>query len=418
MVFYDSDKLHAIHHKGDPRRGTLIQFSAAILAPGKEPLWAKAFFARWKGDAILITPRGKDYFPKALMGPLLEAMPALHSPVVLMGSSMGGYGALKYSSALGADAVLTFAPQFAVSPHEAPFDVGRHGFYLPDLHGDMAIRAGDVSGEVALFYDPEVKWDKLHAQAIVGAIPDAKVVTARYGGHELIELFKTEQGLAGAVAHTLEGPTCALQQHGTDYKKRFVNYYINLAIVLIRKKQLARAHNVLEAAFARFKRARVLLFCHAQLLRAEGKPQDAFDVFREGLEIHSYEPDFQQLILGGELASAAGESEQALDLFRRAAQNSFIRPQAHICYLKEFIKQERWEEGLLAAATPLRKFPNSDAIRRCVHILEARGVQPAPAPDTPQIKRPQPERPEPERDGFKARVLRKIRNGMAKLRQQ
>lgn len=394
MVFYDTEKLHAIHHKGDPRHGTLIQFSAAILAQGKEPLWAKAFFSRWKGDAILITPRGKDYFPPTLMGPLLSALPALPNPVIVMGSSMGGYGALKYSAELGADAVIAFAPQFSVSPHEAPFDPGRHGFYNAELHGDMAIRPEDISGEVAIFYDPEVNWDTLHTQAIVGAVKGAKVVTARYGGHELIELFKTEPSLAGAVERTLQGSVQALQQYCTDHKKRFVNYYINLTILLIQKKQLGRAHNVLDAAFLRFKNKRVLLFCKARLLRAEGDLLAAFKVFSEGLDMHSYEPDFQQLILGGELASAAGEKEKALDLFRRAAENSSGRPRAHICYLREFIKQERWEEGLLAAKSSVSKFPNSKNLLSCVHELETKNGRQDVKPDRPS---------------FIARVRRKFR---------
>lgn len=411
MVFYDTENLHAIHHKGDPRHGTLIQFSAAILEQGKQPLWAKAFFARWKGDAILITPRGKDYFPPALMAPVLSAFPALTHPVIVMGSSMGGYGALKYSAKLGADAVIAFAPQFSVSPHEAPFDPGRHGFYNAELHGDMAIKPEDISGEVALFYDPEVNWDTLHTQAIVEAIKSAKVVAARHGGHELIELFKTEPALAGAVARTLQGSPQALQQHCTDHKKRFVNYYINLTILLIKKKQLGRARRVLDAAFLRFNRTRVLLFCEARLLRAEGEVQAAFDVFSEGLDLHKFEPDFEQLILGGELASAAGEGEKALELFRRAARNSFIRPMAHFRYLREFIKQERWEEGLSAAEVSMRQFPNNKELLGCVHEMEIKSGRLKVASVVQPVAQPVP-------SGFIVRVGRKVRRFVKVIKQR
>jgi hypothetical protein len=97
-----------------------------------------------------------------------------------MGSSMGGYAALKYSRYLSADAVLACSPQFAISPHEAPFDSNRHAFYNGGLHGDMAIRSVDVFGKVSIFYDPTTRLDKLHAKAIEEAVLPVKLVPVLY----------------------------------------------------------------------------------------------------------------------------------------------------------------------------------------------------------------------------------------------
>ena len=69
-----------------------------------------------------------------------QAVPAAaHARRLTYGVSMGGYGALKYSRKLCADAALVFGPQYSIDPDlVGHFDSRYADFYIAGTHTGRA----------------------------------------------------------------------------------------------------------------------------------------------------------------------------------------------------------------------------------------------------------------------------------------
>lgn len=378
-VLYESDELLVLHNVGDPAHGSVVHFSGALINQGQSPPWAESIFSKWRGDTILISPRNKGYFSPISIQPLLARLPVLQKPVVVMGSSMGGYGALKYSGCLDADAVLAFSPQYAVSPHEAPFDRGRHAFYNAELHGDMAIKKLDVSGAISVFYDPCIALDSLHALAIHAAVDTANLVPARYSGHDLFRIFSNQSSLTAAVNNTLSETKKSQQTYIRTIKKKSTNYYVNLAETLVRKKKTSIAFEVIESAFLKFGKNRPLVFSKARVLQSLDETQAAYEAFSEGMDMNAYTPEHSDLAFGGRLAAALGLESEAVSLLRMSVEKNPFRPEHHIVYIDELLKQGQIEDGLTAITAALLRFPdNPSLLKRMDSASEISGLDKIP----------------------------------------
>jgi hypothetical protein len=95
---------------------------------------------------------------------MMDFLVLLHN-VVFYGSSMGGYGALAYSSVSPGARIVAFSPQTSLDPAHAHFETRyRNGFVRGDWSGpylDGAYEAQTAS-EVMVFYDPYENIDSLH----------------------------------------------------------------------------------------------------------------------------------------------------------------------------------------------------------------------------------------------------------------
>lgn len=103
--------------------------------------------------------------------------------VITYGGSMGGYAAIKYSSALKAKIVIAFCPQWSIDRAECDgHNPGFQEYFSPSLSG-MGIQTKDVAGHIFLFYDPKHTNDAFHAQKITSKAANAKHIPVRSVGH-------------------------------------------------------------------------------------------------------------------------------------------------------------------------------------------------------------------------------------------
>lgn len=357
---FSSDALHAAHARGDPAFGTLIRYSGALVGRDETPRWAANLVKQWRGDTILITPRDKGYFAPCDMAPLIERFPPLRRPVVCVGSSMGGYGALKYSRRLGADAVLAFAPQYSVHPEEAPFDPERHAFHDPDRQGNMAITPEDISGKVAIFYDPKVRVDSLHALAIHarlrGAMPVA-LVPVTYSSHVIVTLMDNAWKVQKSVDLTLGMDEPGLRAFYRKLKRYTPRYRIELAVAAARRAHFRWAEAVLRDAAATHGWTRSLHFAQARVLQAKGDAQAAHHAAEAGISAHESRPEGAQFMLAGALAQSAGQPGLALAHFRAARDTDPFRPLHHMVYARTLLEQQMYAEAIEALESARARFP-------------------------------------------------------------
>ncbi len=110
---------------------------------------------------------------------------------LIFGSSMGGYGAIKYARMLGATDVVAYCPQWSIDPAECggPGISGYDAQFRPHMAG-MGIRPDDISGTINIFYDPWDPTDSYHYNKIAAAAPGVRGFRVPHAGHHVLEGLK------------------------------------------------------------------------------------------------------------------------------------------------------------------------------------------------------------------------------------
>ena len=144
-----------------------VTFNELGMTANGRDYWGSQFFEKNELSAIGIITRAGNWYPEEDMK---KAVPAILSSVrsrrvVTYGHSQGGYGALKYSRALGAAAVLSFSPQWSINPDDVEKFDGRFiSYFRPELRNGLRIEEDDISNHSYIFYDPHQDQDKYHAK--------------------------------------------------------------------------------------------------------------------------------------------------------------------------------------------------------------------------------------------------------------
>ena len=158
--------------------------------------FGEAFFADAGLDAIHVLCRDSAWFQHADTAAALAAIRAAAAGAercVTYGSSMGGYAALRFADAVGAEAVLALSPQYSVNHARAPFEdrwiePRRRIRFRPDLDGP--IRCG---ARAFVAYDPTIPTDRQH-HALIAADIAVTALPLPYAGHP-VGPFLAETGL-------------------------------------------------------------------------------------------------------------------------------------------------------------------------------------------------------------------------------
>ncbi len=189
---YDSEHLRVVYRPGSSSFA-LVSFNPATLQAKDDTFWCQPIADKADLTAIGVMTHRGNWYPVEEMRQVAELVRPLlqgFDRVLGYGSSMGGYGALKFSRLLGITHVLSFAPQWSIAPQ----DVGgwddrfTHEF-RPGLHTEVRIEPHDVAAAPIVFYDPFFKFDRLNVERIVAACPTARLVPTYLTGHFPVNLF-------------------------------------------------------------------------------------------------------------------------------------------------------------------------------------------------------------------------------------
>ncbi len=172
-----------------------------MVAKGDD-YWAARFFEKNALSAIGVVSRTPNWYPQDDMYKAIAAILASTQTrrVVTYGHSQGGYGALKYSRALGAAAALSFCPQWSINPDDVEqFDRRYTSHFRSELKNGLRIEQQDLSDNAYIFFDPYDKQDADNAQRLI-ALPQIRPVRVPFSGHGTVRLV-TE----GRIANDLIG---------------------------------------------------------------------------------------------------------------------------------------------------------------------------------------------------------------------
>ena len=374
----ENEHLIAIHKQGSPAVGTIIMFSAVLAGPNEHEHLKHGFFSKWAGDVVAIIPRTKGYFPPAAMADVILKYRNLRCPVIAYGSSMGGYAALRYSRALNANAVLAFAPQYSISPHEAPFDPIRHTYYDPALHGDMAISKDDLVGKVFVFFDPWENIDTAHAAAIAKAGGEkVSMIRVHHVGHHVITVALHSRKIAMMVKKVLCHSSTTMATFFRHEKKATPAYIRGVSLALSRSGRKATALAVLDAGLQEGLLAPPLLQARALILHEHGEDAAALRTIRELLD----NEEFYQSYTLGDLSAAAtlaaninqlnGNQGAAIYAFRQAVAIETQIPRLHLDLIHSLVGYDLHEEALVAARIAAELFPHLPDLNTLIRNLDS-----------------------------------------------
>ncbi|MFA5121372.1 tetratricopeptide repeat protein [Zavarzinia sp.] len=171
--------------------------------------------------------------------------------VVTYGMSMGGYGALMFSKALGAKRVISVAPQYSIDSSVVPFetrwpeDRRRLKFIRDDMFEGLS-----KESDVYLLYDPRFRVDHLHAKLVEACRPvDSILVT--HSGHRvaqaLLDMGLLSRGIEGLLRGTLDAHALRRQ---IRQNRRLSAYYLSTMSQDVAKRFPKAAGRLAEMALA------------------------------------------------------------------------------------------------------------------------------------------------------------------------
>jgi len=196
------------------------------------PAFGEDFFAQHGITATHVLTRDNDWFQYPWLSGALAAIRAATAGaanVMAYGSSMGGYAAVRFASAVGAHRALALSPQYSIDPCKMPSEVRwaqdmRRLRFLPEVDGP--IPGGVVP---VLAYDP---WcpDGEHADRIAADIPVVRLCIP-FGGHFVAAYLSGAGLLTGLVKQTLDGTLdpAAVERAARGARRTVPTYYSSLA---------------------------------------------------------------------------------------------------------------------------------------------------------------------------------------------
>jgi len=151
-------------------------------------------FARGGFWQLNIQSKRNDWFinpdTTALEG-ALTSLRGRFDRINLLGYSMGGYGALRFAGALGADKAVLVSPQFSIAPDVVPFE-WRYAAEAQDfdpLVGDLRqVAWPGLTGLVLV--DPFYSVDMAHARLISRAFPGIGLARLAFAGHPATSILR------------------------------------------------------------------------------------------------------------------------------------------------------------------------------------------------------------------------------------
>ena len=323
-------------------------------------------------DAVHVVSRANDWFQNAAMPAAMAAIGAALGarPRITYGSSMGGYGAIRFAGRLGARRALALSPQYSIDPRLVPEDrrwrdIGLRLRFLP--WAEVAAPPPSV-----ILFDPALA-DARHA-ALWAAERPATLLPLRHAGHPVATILAETSLLMPLLRAAMEeefDPVPVLQALRRA-RRRAPEYAATIADQLP-PRHAAWKIMLMRRAFAQApghahhaSRLAILLYRAGRLEEAEAMHRAAIAAApQDGLMAFRYSRFLERL---GRFAEAEAAAASALALNRTEGP--------YAAGLARHLARQRRRLGPLAPlARPLGLAANA-VIRRLDHAAWGRRAKP------------------------------------------
>ncbi|CAH0138096.1 hypothetical protein ROS9278_00407 [Roseomonas sp. CECT 9278] len=251
--------MHEIHNSaalrvywsGGVGDAVVVTFSHVGHGDADGEFFARTVVEKLGLPAIGIVDRHDAWFPaeamRAAIGEIRARIAAFRE-VVLFGSSMGGYGALRWSRDLQATTVIAWAPQWSISPNDVgDADRRYRRFYVPGLHDGMAVTHDAVDGRAFVFFDPCEPPDRFQAGRLAAVAPDrVRLVPMPRLGHEVGHAFAASATIRDLISVCRHGSAGEAVAFALGARRRSPRRVVGVSCALL-DRRAACAHRLFEA---------------------------------------------------------------------------------------------------------------------------------------------------------------------------
>jgi len=191
QIIYEDADIRVIWHPGQTDYVMISFGDLNTLADGLR------FFADGPADkadiaTIGIVAKSGNWYPASALAAASDVInrhAASFPSRILYGSSMGGYGAIKFSKLLSATEVISLCPQWSLDISECNgFDPDWQD-YFNDRMTNMGIHQQDTAGRIFMFFDPYDKIDAFHATMIRANSDHVTALKVPRVAHHLMAVF-------------------------------------------------------------------------------------------------------------------------------------------------------------------------------------------------------------------------------------
>lgn len=330
------------------------------------PGFGQKLFAKHQVPALHVTVSSNHWYQTPDMRAALRTaaeVAAAYRRVVTYGSSMGGLGALTFSAAVDADAVIALSPLYSIDVRQVPFD----NRYVGDMAGrdflfDMA-SGSRRQAQAYLFYDP-FSQDARHAGLIASCFDAAHLIPVPYGGHPCGRLL-AEAGLLSATVLGLV--------RGDPFDARAL-------------RTALRCKRTLSSSYWNG-------MAKALMLRPHRNPETAVTAARRAVDLAPQ--DGTKLLSYGLALSRASRHVQAIEVAKDVVSRIPEKAAAHSALAMVYHRASNFDLALDAINQAIVLAPNWEPYRKLRSILTAKIGKRAQTLIDP--RRTKPMRPEPAR---------------------
>lgn len=326
-------------------------------------------FLRAEGiSAIHVMGVREDWYQYSEMAEAMKVVRAAVAGadrVMTYGSSMGGYAAVRFADAAGANAVLAISPQYSIDPKKAPFEKrwpqeSRRTQWLPEIDGRLSSRCRPV-----IVYDPTGD-DGRHVRLIASEI-DIQDIPVRYGGHPVTTSILETGLIKKLFEDTFSGAldVAAFLRDVRSSRRMSSTYFSQLADAQPpHRSDLALA--LAKQAHALQPNSAIALASYATKLTAQGRHEEALDLHRHAVNVS--ERNHNCLIHYANALAAASYVDEAVQI---AAE--VVEKVPHMAILRRwqagiFEKRGAWREAIEAIEQAMLLDP------RAAHLRKARAI--------------------------------------------
>lgn len=228
-------------------KALIITFAHMDFDHAADRFWGEETLRKAGFDTVGFVCKSNCWFPLEEMERLAKYVherSKYYHKIILYGSSMGAYAAVKFSRLLGADASLAFSPQYSIDPNDVMgYDHRLSNYFKIAVNQDMAVKPSDLAGTIYLFCDYSVTEDKWNCDKIASiANKDVRInqVNLLNLGHETIDAFSGTQLISELMDFCVADDLTSICRLAAISRRRSQRRIFNLLIKL-RKRSPALA---------------------------------------------------------------------------------------------------------------------------------------------------------------------------------
>lgn len=231
-ILFDGDHVQTVLYRANSNY-TVVSFGSLVSIADGRRAFGKDWAAKNGVDLIGFVGKDRNWYPNAETSRAVDAAKRyIDRPCLTYGSSMGGYGALRFSRQLGASAALAFSPQMTIDPAVTGDADKRYTSYFdPELHSDMLLRQDHLCANSYAFYDPTFPMDTAQVNFLEDG-PNLIHAPLRYLGHGTIEAIASSAVCGPVFEDAVAGHTQNVINRLQDRRTDLPFYYARLCKVL------------------------------------------------------------------------------------------------------------------------------------------------------------------------------------------